>query len=389
MKEKEHLYNFIINNHKLEILESRIEVFNPFKVLGVEKYEIRHSNVLAWLLNPNENHGLNDYFLKKVLSQAVLMNEDVLADEINLLEIHLANFSDTSVRREEQNIDILVESKNNKLLFIIENKIHSRESKHQLTKYLKYSKENYPNYDIIPILLTKTGDEPEHNEKFGILSHEIIHQLITETLNLKKEYLTDEISQFIQFYLNTLEKTLGMDESLKDLCQKIYNEHKEAIDLIVETINSDDTSLKDAFQEIHSKESMVVLAERDKQIWFLTNEIINSIPQKDNGWRIPYPIAFWIRKKDDTRLAFHIEVGPFENGESRLEFINHLESLGYSIRRNAKRLESKYTRLITNYIKIKDWSDKDELIDAVDKIYKKNKEEIMKIAKVVKEYNFE
>lgn len=385
---KEKLYNFIINNHKLEILESRIEVFNPFKVLGVERYEIRHSNVLAWLLNPNENHGLNDYFLKKVLSQAVLMNEDILVDEVNLLEIHLANFADTSVRREEQNIDILVVSKSNKLLFIIENKIHSKESKHQLTKYLKYSKENYPNYNIIPVLLTKTGDEPEHNEQYGILSHEVIHQLITETLNLRKEYLTDEISQFIQFYLNTLEKTLGMDESLKDLCQKIYNEHKEAIDLILETINSDDTSLKEAFQVIQSKENLVVLAERDKQVWFLTSELIGLLPKKDNGWRIPFPIAFWIRKKDDSRLAFHIEVGPFSYGENRLEFINYLESAGYSIRKSAKRLESKYTRLVTNYVKIKDWSDKDELVDAVERIYNKNKTEITKITGVLKRYNF-
>ena len=48
MKEKEKLYNFIVNNHNLEILESKIEVFNPFKVLAIEHYEIRHSNVLAW-----------------------------------------------------------------------------------------------------------------------------------------------------------------------------------------------------------------------------------------------------------------------------------------------------------------------------------------------------
>lgn len=99
---KEQLYNFIVNNHNLEILESKIDVFNPFKVLEIERYEIRHSNVLAWLLTPNENHGLNDFFLKKVLSQAVLINEDVLADEINLIQIHLFNFSDTSIRREEK-----------------------------------------------------------------------------------------------------------------------------------------------------------------------------------------------------------------------------------------------------------------------------------------------
>ena len=386
---KEQLYNFIVNNHNLEILESRIEVFNPFKVLEVERYEIRHSNVLAWLLNPNENHGLYDYFLKKVLSQAVLINEEILGDEISLMKIHLSNFSDTSVRREEKNIDILIESKKNKLLCIIENKIHSKESKHQLTKYLEYAKEVYNDYSLIPILLTKTGDEPENNNKFGILSHETIHELITETWNLKNEYLTVEVSQFIKFYLKTLEKTLGMDEELKKLCQQIYEVHKDAIDLIIQTINNDETSLKEAFQALSKNNEIQTFYESEKELWFLPVQLMNLLPKKDNGWRIAYPIAIWISKRDDERIKFHLEVGPFDKGEKRLAFINYLESNGYSIRNSAKRLESKYTRLITNHLKINDWSDKDELIDGVEKIYSKNKPEVNRILEMVKNYKFE
>lgn len=388
MKEKEKLFNFIVNNHTLEILESKIEVFNPFKVLEVENYEIRHSNVLAWLLNPNENHGLGDYFLKKVLSQAVLINEDVLGDEINLMEIHLADFGDSIVRREEQDIDILLRSKRNRLLFIIENKINSKESKHQLTKYLDYAKSNYLEYKRIPILLTKTGDEPENNGEFGILSHELIRKLIEETLTLKRNYLTDEIANFIQFYLQTLEKTLSMNEELKELCLKIYNEHQDAIDLIIETISDDETSLKEAFQYIKDNHDIEAYHMSDKVFWFLPYELAKILPKRDLGWRVPYPLAIWISKKDDTRIKFHLEVGPFESGEDRLKFIKFLESNGYSIRSTAKRLESKYTRLVTNTMKIRDWSDKEELSDKVEKIYSKNKNEINKIVNTVTNYEF-
>lgn len=388
MREKDVLYNFIVNNHNLEILESKIDVFNPFKVLVVENYEIRHSNVLAWLLNPNENHGLGDFFLKKVLSQVVVENEEVLGEEINLMEIHLADFGDSIVTREEHDIDILLKSKNNNLLFIIENKIHSRESRHQLTKYLEYAKLSYANYKRIPILLTKTGEEPENNNEFGILSHEIIHKLIHETVSLKKDYLTSEIYSFVQFYLRTLEKTLGMNEKLKDLCNKIYNEHQAAIDLIIETVVNKETSLKEAFQAFKKDHEMQEFYLSDKVFWFLPNELANLLPRKDLGWRAPYPLAIWITKKDDTRIGFHLEVGPFENGEERLRFINFLENNGYPIRRTAKRLESKYTRLVTNYIKIKDWSDEEELIEKLEDIYKKNKSEINKIIETVKRYDF-
>lgn len=388
MKEKEKLFNFIVNNHTLEILESKIEVFNPFKVLEVENYEIRHSNVLAWLLNPNENHGLGDYFLKKVLSQAVLINEDVLGDEINLMEIHLADFGDSIVRREEQDIDILLRSKRNRLLFIIENKINSKEKKDQLTKYLDYAKSNYLEYKRIPILLTKTGDEPENNGEFGILSHELIHKLIEETLTLKGKYLTDEIANFIQFYLQTLEKTLNMNEELKELCLEIYNEHQDAIDLIIETISNDETSLKEAFEYLKNSHDIEVYQMRDKVFWFLPCELAEILPKRDLGWRVPYPLAIWISKMDDTRIKFHLEVGPFENGKERLRFINFLENNNYSIRKTAKRLESKYTRLFTNTMKIKDWSDKEELSDKVDKIYKRNENIINMMVDTVKNYEF-
>lgn len=41
--------------------------FNAFEVLRYSDYEIRHSNVLAWLLTPGETHGAGDAFLKRVV----------------------------------------------------------------------------------------------------------------------------------------------------------------------------------------------------------------------------------------------------------------------------------------------------------------------------------
>ena len=40
--------------------------FNAFDVLRYSDYEIRHSNVLAWLLTPGETHGVGAAFLRSV-----------------------------------------------------------------------------------------------------------------------------------------------------------------------------------------------------------------------------------------------------------------------------------------------------------------------------------
>ena len=50
------LEGFIFNNKELEKLESIEDKFNIFSSLGIINQEVRHSNFLAWLLNPHETH---------------------------------------------------------------------------------------------------------------------------------------------------------------------------------------------------------------------------------------------------------------------------------------------------------------------------------------------
>jgi len=44
---------------------------NIFEAAGLYRQEIRHSNFLAFLLNPQQNHGLDDAFLKKLIQKIV------------------------------------------------------------------------------------------------------------------------------------------------------------------------------------------------------------------------------------------------------------------------------------------------------------------------------
>ena len=46
------LEDFILNNPELDKLEGMLDHFNVFETLKMVHTEIRHSNVLSWLLNP-------------------------------------------------------------------------------------------------------------------------------------------------------------------------------------------------------------------------------------------------------------------------------------------------------------------------------------------------
>ncbi len=101
---------------KLEILS---ENPNIFEILKTQTYEIRHSNFLAWLLNPNANHGLGDRFLKMFLIDLAV---DKKSNAFNVLMVQNLDYSNIEIRREWKNIDILIVFPD--LVVAIENKIN-------------------------------------------------------------------------------------------------------------------------------------------------------------------------------------------------------------------------------------------------------------------------
>src|SRR5690606_30558728 len=63
--------NFFINNIELNKIEAYLNRFNPIHIMKMENQEIRHSNILGWLLDPLNTHGLGDKFLKAFLTEAL------------------------------------------------------------------------------------------------------------------------------------------------------------------------------------------------------------------------------------------------------------------------------------------------------------------------------
>ena len=76
-------------------MSDEISGFSPFKVLKLESHEIRHSNVLAWLFNPNESHNLGSKFLEQFL-YAVASNLDEDSEKIKNIQNVIFAFSKNS-----------------------------------------------------------------------------------------------------------------------------------------------------------------------------------------------------------------------------------------------------------------------------------------------------
>ena len=77
---------------------------NIFKILKISNYEIRHSNFLAWLLDPKESHGFEEEILKEFINQVLLMKNTSKREET----VKKLNFHNVEIKREWKNIDLLV-----------------------------------------------------------------------------------------------------------------------------------------------------------------------------------------------------------------------------------------------------------------------------------------
>ena len=80
----EALEKFIINNKDLAVLEAKISRFNIFEAIGMVRREIKHSNFIAFLLDPSQKHLLGDIFLKRVLTHISLNAENLPLSSIEI-----------------------------------------------------------------------------------------------------------------------------------------------------------------------------------------------------------------------------------------------------------------------------------------------------------------
>lgn len=232
---KEKIRDLLLSNDFKRLTYKKDEA-NIFKITNMADKEIVHSDMLAWLFNPYENHNLNDKILKEILMQ--LLKKD--AEYISLL---LLDYSDLEVYREYtvdngRRIDILMESKNNKVIFIIENKIWSGEGDNQLEDYKNYIDEKYSDYNRIFLFLTP---EKERKEKYKGYIH-ITYSMIYSVLNcvLQENQIKFEISVIIRQYKEIIGRYImgSIDKEMVDLCRKLYVEHKEALDKIMQYGNT-------------------------------------------------------------------------------------------------------------------------------------------------------
>src|SRR3954451_9728360 len=153
------LERLVVENPDLEQLEVLLDRFNLFEAIGAVRQELRHSDFLAYLLDPGQSHGLGCIFATRLLQRALGSSSSA---DLTLRPVDLAlwNLDDLQVHREWRNIELLLVDDTNRVVVVIENKIDSAEHSDQLGRYWDIVAAEYPGYRAVGLFLTPDGLEP-------------------------------------------------------------------------------------------------------------------------------------------------------------------------------------------------------------------------------------
>lgn len=311
-EEREALQNFLMDTDEIDQIEEKTSKFNAFETLGVVNKEIRHSNVLGWLMTPNEQHGLGEAFIKKMIQEITKIYGNTFLDHESL-QLLLWDYHDLIVRREWRNIDLLTISESNKFIVVIENKIWSKESKHQLKKYQEIIQNEFPEYQKLFIYLTPFGDEASNSDLWKSLSYTQIIEMIESSLTLKENVMETSVKLFVQQYIETLRRYVVGDHELEKACRDIYFKHRKALDLIFEFKPDINSEVRVMLEEIIKDRPNLILDLSNKTyIRFTTEAIDQAIPKKGKGWTSTYRILLFEFQNYKNKLTLKFIIGPGE-----------------------------------------------------------------------------
>lgn len=340
--------------------------------------EIRHSNVLGWLFDANENHNLGDTFVRGILQR---LAENDAQGRYNVFDILLMDFYSFTALREWKNIDLLLVSEKEQSLIAIENKIGSHEHSNQLNRYREILEREYPDYKRIYIFLTPTGDIPSDEENWDVLTYTDVTDVLD--ILLKHVELQPDVELMICNYLEIVRRDIVEDRELTQICNKIYSKHKKALDLIFEHCANNTDQITDAI-----KEAMIAL-DQEGTICFnvsCANRLMFSfsrptmdalLPPVQDGkgsWGHGEMYRFWIVRQDREIYGI-FEVGgvdvPVETMQTTQAIIDNLKP------NDKKREGFRYKRVYGT--KKYSVNDTDDIFETTEKIVNRLVDELISV----------
>ena len=276
-------YDSLLKDEDFDKLDLGLKNPNIFQILRITNNEIRHSNFLSWLLDPNQSHKLGDIFLKRFLRE--VFSSDKFG-EIDQFDVEGLDLTKVEIQREWKNIDILI--KLDDVVVCIENKVLSKEHSNQLMRYREIIETQFPNHKKTYVFLTPDGHESdEENDQYEPISYDFIVDTLERIISVYGESLNTQVKNYIKDYITIIKRNLMGTDKLTELSKKIYSNHRELLDFIFDHKPDILDDVRSIFDQEIIKRGWVLGSPSNKHLRFTTSKIseLTYINKNTNGWR--------------------------------------------------------------------------------------------------------
>ncbi len=329
---------FLVGNADLERLEAMLGRFNIFEAIGVVRQELRHSDLLAFLLDPRSSHRMGDAFVKRLLQRALATDKAVRAS-VTPLELELWSLDRVEVRREWNHIDMLLLDEEHKLAVIVENKIGTGEHSGQLRRYYEVVEQHHPGWQIVGLYLTPIGEAPSHQGYLAV-DYGSVAEVMDGLAENQASLLNPDVKVLITHYTEMLRRNIVGDSEVARLCQQIYRRHKRALDLIYEHRPDVQAEIREVIESLIEREPGLELDQPTKsEIVFGVRDWDTPLLLGGNDWTPTGRILlfnFW-NTPGSLDLKLYVVGNPSETRQRLLGFAQaHPEVFKVTGNRNAK-----------------------------------------------------
>ena len=272
----------LLNDHDFESIELSLKEPNIFQALSASRSELRHSSFLAYLLDPQESHGINDIFLKKFLQN--VFNDDKSLGR-DAFDVEFVGAEQSEILREWRNIDILIVMPDD--VIIIENKVDSKDHSNQLARYKAIAEEHFPRRKKHFVYLTPFGSTPTGKnapQEYITYSYDAIANDLQKITRLYGERISSKILYLIEDYIKTIRVEITMNDELNDMALKVYRAHKDTLDFIFENRPDSTTVLYPIFEDVVTSLGYVPGSKNKGYFRFTTPELDQLLPRTTEGW---------------------------------------------------------------------------------------------------------
>lgn len=295
---------------RLHAFTARLTAFNLVAACGVARQELKHSDLLAFLLNPAANHGLGDTFLRAFLAEIALQSAS-----LSIADLAKARLPRTRVLRERDRIDLLLVNDDPPFVVLIENKIGAEESHGQLQRYFAQVEDFYPRHSRTAVFLTPEGRAPSHRAYAAVGYAAVVAALDRTEAELPPGY-ADDLPILLRHYRRFLERHVMTDSEINTLAHAIYVEHRDAIEFIIEQrARRQALIIEHLVGLVRDQPSLGLAHDTASRVAFYCQSWLSSELRRepDKTWATPSKVTFFVDVKHGKdivlKLVLHEAIG--------------------------------------------------------------------------------